>query len=265
VNHLLRELAPVSEAGWSAIEDEATRSLSHFLAARKLVDFDGPHGWDAAAVNTGRARTIAAGATAEAGLREAKPLVEVRVPFAVSRAELAAIDRGAADADLDAVIAAARIAAETEDKACFAGWSEAGITGIVDASPHPRLTLPEDHRSFPEQVAKAISVLLQAGIGGPYAAALGSDCYAGLLETTDEHGRPVLEDVKRLAEGGVVWAPALTGSVVLSARGGDHCLHIGEDWSIGWSASDAEAVHLFLEESLTFRVLTPESAVVLPH
>lgn len=166
MNHLLRELAPVSEAGWSAIEDEATRSLSHFLAARKLVDFDGPHGWDAAAVNTGRARTIAAGATAEAGLREAKPLVEVRVPFAVSRAELAAIDRGAADADLDAVIAAARIAAETEDKACFAGWSEAGITGIVDAPPHPRLTLPEDHRSFPEQVAKAISVLLQAGIGG---------------------------------------------------------------------------------------------------
>lgn len=265
MNHLFRQLAPVSDAGWSAVEDEATRSLTHFLAARKLVDFDGPLGWGAAAVNTGRARPVAAEGSVAAAVRDAQPLAEVRVPFAVSRDELAAIDRGADDADLDAVIDAARMAAASEDKACFSGWADAQVNGIVAASPHPHLSIPDDHRAFPEQVAKAISVLSQAGVGGPYAAALGVDCYAGLLETTDEHGRPVLEDVKRLCEGGVVWAPALTGSVVLSARGGDFCLHVGQDWSIGWSGSDADSVHLYLEESFTFRVLTPESAVVLTH
>lgn len=263
MNHLFRDLAPVSDLGWTAIEEEATRSLRHFLAARKLVDFDGPHGWDSAAVNTGRVRTLSTTGPGGAAVREAQALVEVRVPFVVSRAELAAIDRGADDADLDSVIAAARTAAETEDEACFAGWADAGISGIVDRSPHARLAIPGDYRSFPEQVAKAVSTLLQAGVGGPYAVAVGSDCYAGLLETTDEHGRPVLEDVRRLAEGGVVWAPALAGAVVLSIRGGDYCLHVGQDWSIGFSGSSATEVELYLEESLTFRVMTPESAVVL--
>ncbi len=45
MNHLLRELAPIGEAGWRAIEDEARSRLVTYLAARKLVDFSGPHGW----------------------------------------------------------------------------------------------------------------------------------------------------------------------------------------------------------------------------
>ncbi len=44
MNHLYRELAPISDAAWQEIEKEATRTLKTTLAARKLVDFVGPQG-----------------------------------------------------------------------------------------------------------------------------------------------------------------------------------------------------------------------------
>ena len=46
MNHLMRELAPITDESWSQIDAEATRSLKHFLAARRLVDFSGPLGWE---------------------------------------------------------------------------------------------------------------------------------------------------------------------------------------------------------------------------
>jgi uncharacterized linocin/CFP29 family protein len=64
MNHLLRELAPISTAGWQEIEKEATRTLKTTLAARRLVDFVGPQGWGASAVGLGRSDGIAAGRVA---------------------------------------------------------------------------------------------------------------------------------------------------------------------------------------------------------
>jgi len=52
MNNLKRELAPLSTAAWKQIEAEATRVLKLKLAGRKLVDFDGPLGPTAAAVNS---------------------------------------------------------------------------------------------------------------------------------------------------------------------------------------------------------------------
>ena len=59
MNDLLRELAPVSDEAWKQIEDEARRTLKRMLAARKLVDFKGPLGWHASAVNLGRSERVA--------------------------------------------------------------------------------------------------------------------------------------------------------------------------------------------------------------
>src|SRR3984957_574210 len=110
MNHLLRELAPISTAGWQEIEKEATRTLKTTLAARRLVDFVGPQGWGASAVGLGRSDGLAAPAEGNirARLRKVLPLVELRVPFEMSRADLDDVERGAKDADTDAVLAAAR-------------------------------------------------------------------------------------------------------------------------------------------------------------
>ena len=60
-----------------------------------------------------------------------------------------------------------------------------------------------------------------------------------------------------------MWAPGLDGAVVMSKRGGDFILSVGQDFSIGYTSHDAELVTLYLEESFSFRVTEPDAAVVL--
>ena len=60
-----------------------------------------------------------------------------------------------------------------------------------------------------------------------------------------------------------MWAPGVTGAVVLSLRGGDFCFESGQDISIGYESHDADVVRLYLEESFSFHVATPEAAVAL--
>jgi uncharacterized linocin/CFP29 family protein len=265
MNHLFRELAPVSAEAWREIDEEAKRTLKAMLAARKLVDFDGPLGWHAAAMNLGRAKAIAAPREgAEARLREVQPLVELRVPFQVAREEIDAIARGAKDADLDPVREAARNAALAEDRAIFHGFREARIGGIVEAGAEGRCSITQDYQAYLAVVAEALQKLRDRGIGGPYAIALGPRCYTGLGKTL-LGGYPVLEQLRQLIDGPIVSAPAVDGAVVMSVRGGDFELTVGQDFSIGYLEHDAKSVRLCLLESMTFRVLTPEAAVPLAY
>jgi uncharacterized linocin/CFP29 family protein len=266
MNDLRREHAPVSEQAWSQIDAEARRTLKTMFAARKLVDFVGPRGWDSSAIGLGRTErlTSAPEKGVEARLRKVQPLVELRVPFELSREELEAIARGAPDADLDPVRSAARVAALAEDRAIFHGYAEAGIRGIAEASAGRRCTLSEDYTAYLGSVAEAAHKLRTAGIDGPYAIALGPRCYTGLTRTTIG-GFPVIEHVRRLLDGPIVSAPAVDGAAVLSLRGGDFELVVGQDYSIGYLDHTATAVRLYLQESFTFRVLAPEAAVPLAY
>lgn len=266
MNDLLRGLAPVSDQAWEQIDAEAKQTLELMLAARKLVDFTGPLGWEASAISLGRTERldVEPEPNVQARLRKVQPLVELRVPFELSRDELESLGRGAKDPDLDAVRHAARSAATAEDRAVFHGYAPGGIAGIAEASPHASLTIGDDYASYPALVAAAIDVLHGAGVHGPYAVALGPRCYAGLTKTT-QGGFPVLDHVRRLVEGPIVWAPALDGAVVLSMRGGDFELVVGQDFSIGYLDHTAASVRLYLQQSFTFRVLSPEAGVALAY
>ncbi|HXS52994.1 MAG TPA: family 1 encapsulin nanocompartment shell protein [Usitatibacter sp.] len=265
MNHLLRELAPIPAAAWEQIDDEARRTLTAMLAARKLVEFEGPLGWQASAVNLGRTSSIKAPREgAQARLREVLPLVELRVPFAMPRDEIDAIARGAKDANLDPVREAARSAALAEDHAVFHGFPDARIDGIVEAAAQGRCSITQDYQAYLAVVAEALQKLRDRGIGGPYAIALGPRCYTGLGKTL-LGGFPVLEQLRQLVDGPIVSAPAVNGAVVLSTRGGDFELTVGQDFSIGYVDHDAKSVRLCLVESMTFRVLTTEAAVPLAY
>ena len=265
MNDLLRALAPLADEAWRQIEEEAKRTLRDLLAARKLVDFTGPLGWEASSVNTGRARRLAEPASGvEAKLRAVQPLVELRVPFEVDRAELEALGRGATDPDLDAVRQAARSAGLAEDRAVFQGYAAAGIEGLMQVGKDATLSLADDYTAYPSVVADAVNRLRTSGVHGPYAIALGPRCYSGLTKTTVS-GYPVMEHVRRLLDGPIVWAPGVDGAVVLSQRGGDFELIVGQDFSIGYLEHSAASVKLYLQESFTFRVLAPEAAVPLSY
>jgi uncharacterized linocin/CFP29 family protein len=265
MSHLLREHAPITDATWGLIDDEARERLAPALAARKLVDFAGPHGWEHSATNLGRTSPVAEAPVegVDAVQRRVLPVVELRAPFSLSRAELRDADRGADDVDLAPLDEAARRIATAENRAVFSGWGAAGITGIADASSHDAIALGEDCEVYPRQVAQAVEALLRAGIAGPYGLALGPDAYTNVLETSEHGGYPLLNHLREIVGGPLVWAPGVAGAVVVSQRGGDFLFEVGEDLSIGYDHHDADAVALYLLESFTFRVATPEAAVAL--
>lgn len=264
MNHLLRSLAPISDAGWELLDREARERLAPALAARKLIDFSGPLGWEHSATNLGRTTPLAsAPCEGVSGLhRRVLPLIEVRADFALTRAELRDADRGADDTDLKALDEAAHQLAVAENAAVFHGWHGA-ITGIGEASPHKQVQLGDAADAYPRQVAGAVEQLLCAGIAGPYGLALGREQYRLAVETAEHGGYPLLDHLRKILEGPIVWAPGVAGAVVLSLRGGDFIFESGQDVSIGYESHDDEAAQLYLEESFSFHVATPEAAVAL--
>src|ERR1700728_3938161 len=194
--------------------------------------------------------------------REVKALVELRFPFELDRQAIDDVERGANDSDWQPVKDAARRIAFAEDRAVFEGYPAGGIEGVRRGTSNPLMTLPTDLRDYPDVIAQALSRLRLVGVNGPYSVLLSADAYTGLSETRD-HGYPVLEHIKRLIDGEIIWAPAISGAFVLTTRGGDFDFHIGEDVSIGYLSHDDKTVRLYLEETFTFLLLTTEASVAL--
>jgi uncharacterized linocin/CFP29 family protein len=263
MNNLHRELAPISEAAWAQIEEEATRTLKRYLAGRRVVDVNGPGGVALSAVGTGHLRDLeASGEGILARQRQVNPLVELRVPFDLDRQQIDDVERGADDSDWQPAKDAAKRIAFAEDQAIFDGYAAGGIQGVRQGTSNPIATLPADVRDYPDAIAQALTQLRLVGVNGPYAVLLSADAYTGLAETRD-HGYPVLEHVKRLVDGEIIWAPAIKGAFVLTTRGGDFGLHIGQDFSIGYLSHTDKTVRLYLQETFTFLLLTTEASVAL--
>jgi uncharacterized linocin/CFP29 family protein len=263
MNNLHRELAPVSAEAWAQIEEETARTFRRHVAGRRVVDVRGPAGEALSAVGTGHLRDIdAPGDGVLARQRQVAAIVELRVPFTLDRGQIDDVARGAQDSDWQPVKDAARQLAFAEDRAIFEGYQAAGITGIRQGSSNAPVTLPGDARDYPEAIAQALSQLRVAGVAGPYSVLLSADAYTAVSETSD-HGYPLLEHIKRLLSGEIVWAPAISGAIVLTTRGGDFDLELGQDVAIGYQSHSAAEVQLYLQETMTFLMHTSEAAVGL--
>ncbi|WP_432014358.1 family 1 encapsulin nanocompartment shell protein [Streptomyces cucumeris] len=263
MKNLHRELAPVSDAAWADLEEEARRTFRRHVAGRRVVDVPEPAGLELAAVGTGHLTAVdppAKGVVAHT--RRSEPVVELRVPFIVDRRQIDSVERGAKDADWQPVKDAARRIAFAEDRAVFEGYPAAGITGIRRGSSLPELTLPAEVRDYPNAISQAVSILRLAGVEGAYTLALSADAYTAVNETSD-HGYPIHKHIDRVLDGEIIWAPAIDGAFLLSTRGGDFELHLGQDVSIGYLSHDENRVRLYFQETLTFLMYTSEAAVAL--
>ena len=261
MNNLHRELAPISTVAWSQIEEEVARTFKRSVAGRRVVDVKGPGGVDLSGVGTGHQTSITAPQRGvSARLADVKALVQLTVPFELQRDAIDSVERGAKDADWQPAKDAAKELAYAEDRAIFDGYQAAGIIGIREGSSNPALTLPADVSEYPDAVSAALEQLRLAGVDGPYSVLLGADAYTALAEASDQ-GYPVIEHIKRIVNGEIIWAPAIEGGSVVSMRGGDYELHLGQDLSIGYASHTEETVKLFLRETLTFLMLTSEASV----
>ena len=190
-------------------------------------------------------------------------LVELRVPFTLDRQQIDDVARGSQDSDWQPVKDAARQLAFAEDRAVFEGYQAAGITGIragID-----QLAADAARRSC--VITRRRSPRHSASSGWPAWAARTRCCsaptaYTAVSETSD-HGYPLLEHINRLLSGEIVWAPAISGAIVLTTRGGDFDLQLGQDVAIGYQAHSAAEVELYLQETMTFLMYTGEAAVAL--
>jgi uncharacterized linocin/CFP29 family protein len=99
-------------------------------------------------------------------------------------------------------------------------------------------------------------------VDGPYTAVLSAEAYTAVSEASD-HGYPIIRHLRNVLDGELIWAPAVSGALVVTTRGGDFSLHLGQDLSIGYQSHTDEVVVLYLQESFTFQLLTTEAAVAL--
>lgn len=261
---LKRSVAPIPEQAWEEIDDTAARVLKSQLTARRFVEIDGPHGWQLGAVNTGRLVTADKPAADDVpwGQRAVLPLVETRVPVELDQMELDSIARGVQDADLDPLEEAARRIARFEESAVYNGFKAGGIRGIVEASEHAAVPMPEDGRQFPSAIAQAVEAITLAGVGGPFTVVLDRDAWAALMQS-GAGGYPPQRIIRELGVDHLYMSPVLEGGLVASTAAGNFQLTLGQDFSIGYAFHDRNRVELFLTESFTFRVLETKASVRL--
>lgn len=262
---LRRSLAPIADSAWEAIDAEARNTLRTHLSGRSIVDVTEPRGWTAAVVNLGRLgvddeHTID-GVTW--GHRLVQPLIEVRVPFVLDQMEIDNIVRGAEDANLDPLVDAAKKIAAFEEKAIYCGFKKGQIRGISKCSPHKPISLSEDTEHITISTAEAVKQLQVAGIDGPYALVLPAGPFHALMQST-RTGFPLAQVLHELLEGEIYWSPGVDTGIVISMRGGDFQLTLGQDLAIGYASHNRDQVELYFTESFSFSVFEGAAAVALP-
>ena len=262
---LRRNLAPINDTAWKAIDDQARDTLSRCLSARKTIDVAGPFGWEKATLNLGTVKVMTHNKNGEPdwGLRESLPMVEVRMPFTLNQFDVDNIVRGAKNPDLSSLINAAQKLAAFEEQLVYNGLEAAGVQGMLADSGNKPVPLGKTPKSVLEGLQKAIFSLKVHGIAGPYQLVLGTDGYSRLGIANVESDYPLRKRVlTMLQDGDIIWSPALKTGAVVSLRGGDFELTIGQDISVGYSGHTSTEIMLFLTESLTYR--THEGNAVVP-
>lgn len=266
MNFLRRDLAPIVTEAWDEIDSAARQALTAVLAGRRLVALDGPHGLAHAAVPLGRlsvpAAPSAAGPAANEvrwGIHQLLPLVEARVPFSLKIWELDNLERGAKDVDLAPLLAACRKIAAFEDQAVFGGFAASGIVGLHQAACGAPISLKLEDNALVEAIAEARARLREAGIRGGADLAVSEPIWKFLAHPTP--CGTLRASIEQQIEGKVVRAPLARDALLIAARGGDAVLTVGQDFAVGYHSHTAEEVVLFLTESFTFRVVTPEALV----
>lgn len=261
---LKRSISPVSAAAWEEIDEQAVKVLKSRLSGRKFVDVAGPFGWDHAVVSTGRLDVSKAEGKGEVhwGVHVVQPLVETRVSFEMDIWELDNVARGAKDLDLDPLIEAAEKIASFEENAIYNGFEPGCIVGLAQSGEPQQISIStENPRDIMAGLSEGLVFFRKNSIEGPYTLVAGPQLWQ-IIDVFGE-GYPLRKRVSSMFEGGMILAPELEGGFLVSTRGGDLELTLGQDLSIGYSSTLGDKVRLFMAESFTFRVIEPNAIVPL--
>lgn len=260
---LKRNLAPLTESAWGLIEEQARSALKVNLSARKVVDVEGPKGISYSALPLGRliVEEKQSSATLKYGLNKIQPLAEVRAEFQLDIWEMDNAERGAEDIDLAPLVASAGEIAAFEENAVYYGLKPAAIEGLKERSAHEPLKRGDSASSLLAAVITGLGKLRQAAVEGPYSLVVPQELWPTLAVV--ERGYPLPRYLEELTGGKLIVSAKVKDAFLLSTRGGDFRLVLGQDLSIGYGSHDSRSVKLFFSESFTFQVVTPEAVILI--
>lgn len=259
---LKKTLAPITSEAWGQIESEAKNIFETLLSARKMVRVSEPMGWDVAVIPTGQLEFPEEGKNKVSyGLRQVKPLIELRIHFELNIWELDNITRGALQIDLDPMNQAAKSLAKFEDETIFNGLKKTHISGMKESSDYDSLNYPQSEEDLPKTLAHGINMLQSASIEGPYTLLLGAEKWQNL--TTYSQGYPLRRRIEEILEGSIIVSQNFKEALLVPSQTDDLLLTLGNDISIGYESHNSKKVKLFFTESFTFQVLDPSVIVVL--
>ncbi len=261
MDFLRRQLAPISDEAWQEIDDQAVQTLKSLLTARKCLDVVGPYGMDYAGVSTGRLDLVKAkgGESVGYGIRTCRPLLEARVPFSLDIWELDNAARGARDIDLAPLEEAAAKLAAFEEGLLYSGAKEAGLPSLLEISEQKPVSFAPGPEAFLKAVAEGLAQLKTIPIEGPYALVVGPELWMHLSSTVE--GRPIRYHLQYILDGPVLLSQFAPQPYLVSQRGGDVELILGQDVSIGYKHHDSQSVELYCTESVTYRVNEPRAVL----
>lgn len=198
------------------------------------------------------------------GIHRVHHLVEVRVPFDLEIAELDNVVRGAKDVDLASLEQAARNVALFEERVVYHGLAEANIKGLKMCAEDTCLTLGAQPEQLLEGIAEGITIFTERSMEGPYAFVAGPKIWSKM--SAHLQGYPVKMQAENLLGGSVLLSPYLSGeyeneAYMISLRGGDLEIVLGQDLSVGYEKHTDRAVTLYFTESFTFRILEPAAVI----
>lgn len=260
---LNRSLAPITDEIWEVLDEEARDYLSLQLTGRKIVDVEGPLGSDFAAVNSGRQTKLESPVEGvQMTERKVLPLAEIKVPFTLDLNELEAVTRGAKDIELDNLLEAADKVIAAEDGAVFKGKGAEHFAGIINKAEF-NLNISDKPQEFIAAAVEGINNMKNAGVGGPFSLVLSEDIFRVLFSSPDS-GYPLHKRLGDIDIEKVIVSPLMESEgLLLSARGEDFKLILGQDLTLGFEERNGSKLEFFFTESFVTRVISPEAAVYL--
>lgn len=263
MNILKKELAPITENAWNEIEEQSERVINEYLTGRKIANVIGPAGIELGAISTGRLLVPSDQNKdgVQIGIREVIPLLEVRKPFAMDLWELDNASRGAKDLDLGVVEKAAQQIAGFEDQCLYSGFDNSLAPGLMNAVTEKPVKVKLNASDFLSVVADQILSLQKNAVEGPFTMILPDKVWISLVSDSTSYPFKLL--LKEIIGGDIIIHHHNEDVFLVSQRGGDIELHLGQDISLGYEGHDQKKVKLFYSESFTYQIHGPEAIRII--